>query len=299
MNDENMRLEPLSDTVFNYMFSDSGMKISMQEIINSVLNDAGDAEISEVQEITTQYEVKKRGFGAHGGRVDVRARTADGTLFDIEVQLKAQPAMNARSWFYGSGIMSEEFREGTPYEQVPKVRVINLLDFVLRKSHPDYLQPIKMLYAKQPEEATDVFRIYNIEMPKYRAESPTLESVKDDPLKCWLYMLDKGYESDHEMEVLGQMTEGMQAFAKRYKVSLTDPELKRMYDLEMSAKRDQASAVYNARNEGMVEGMEKGRTEERRLIVQSMVKNGVPTEIIYKSVAAPRAEIDAIIAQMN
>ena len=286
MNDENMRLEPLSDTVFNYMFSDSGMKISMQEIINSVLNDAGDAEISEVQEITTQYEVKKRGFGAHGGRVDVRARTADGTLFDIEVQLKAQPAMNARSWFYGSGIMSEEFREGTPYEQVPKVRVINLLDFVLRKSHPDYLQPIKMLYAKQPEEATDVFRIYNIEMPKYRAESPTLESVKD-------------YESDHEMEVLGQMTEGMQAFAKRYKVSLTDPELKRMYDLEMSAKRDQASAVYNARNEGMVEGMEKGRTEERRLIVQSMVKNGVPTEIIYKSVAAPRAEIDAIIAQMN
>ena len=118
MSEENKRLEPLSDSVFNYLFSDKGMKGSMREIINCVLSDAGDTEIGEVQEITTQYDVKKRGFGAHGGRVDVRARTADGTLFDVEVQLSAEPAMNARSWFYGSGIMGEEFREGMPYGQV-------------------------------------------------------------------------------------------------------------------------------------------------------------------------------------
>ena len=291
MSEENKRLEPLSDSVFNYLFSDKGMKGSMREIINCVLSDAGDTEIGEVQEITTQYDVKKRGFGAHGGRVDVRARTADGTLFDVEVQLSAEPAMNARSWFYGSGIMGEEFREGMPYGQVPKVRIINLLDFTLRKAHADYLQPIKLLYVKEPEEATDAFRIYNIELPKYRAENPTLESVKDDPLKSWLYMLDKGYESDQELEVLGEMTEGMRAFATRYKVSLTDPDLKRIYDLEMSAKRDQASAMYHARSEGRAEG----RVE----IIRNLLANGVSMDVIYKSAGMSRAEIDAIIAQMQ
>ncbi len=274
MSEENRRLDPLSDSVFNYMFSDQALKGSMREIINSVLRDAGDTEIGEVQEIATQYDVKRRGFGSHGGRVDVRAKTEDGTLFDIEVQLSTEPAMNARSWFYGSGIMGAEFHEGMPYNQVPKVRIINLLDFTLRKEHPDYLQPIKLMYVKKSAEATDAFRIYNIELPKYRAENPTLESVKNDPLKRWLYMLDKGYENDRELEVLGKMTEGMQAFAEKYRISLTDPDLKRIYDLEMSAKRDQASALYNAKNEGIELGMQKGLAEGEALGLKKGLAEG-------------------------
>lgn len=89
------------------------------------------------------------------------------------------------------------------------------------------------------------------------------------------------------------MTEGIRAFARQYKISLTDPDLKRVYDLEMSAKRDQVSAMYYARSEGRVEG----RNEERRTIIVNLVKNGTPEEIIYKSVDAPQSEIDAIIAE--
>ncbi len=62
---------------------------------------------------------------SHGGRVDARAKATDGALFDIEVQLQALKAMNARSWFYGSGLMGEEFKEGMPYEQMPKFRAEN------------------------------------------------------------------------------------------------------------------------------------------------------------------------------
>ena len=91
-------------------------------------------------------------------------------------------------------------------------------------------------------------------------------------------MLDKGYESDQELEVLGEMTEGMRAFATRYKVSL-------------SAKRDQASAMYHARSEGRAEG----RVE----IIRNLLANGVSMDVIYKSAGMSRAEIDAIIAQMQ
>ena len=98
---ERIKYEPLADSVFNYLFSDRNMNVSMQEFIYSVLTDAGDPLIGTVKAIQTQYDVKKRVFGAHGGRLDVRVEAADGSLFDIEVQTYPEPAMNDRSWFYG------------------------------------------------------------------------------------------------------------------------------------------------------------------------------------------------------
>ena len=83
------------------------------------------------------------------------------------------------------------------------------------------------------------------------------------------------------------MTEGMRAFAKRYQVSLNDPDLRRMYDYEMSAKRDQASREYNAEM--------KGRTD----VIRGMLHNGIPVDVIYKCVDAPRADVDAIIAKIR
>ena len=161
------------------------------------------------------------------------------------------------------------------------------MDFVLRREHPDLLQPIGLMYRKAPTPATDAFRIYNIELPKFRDTNPTLESVKDDPLLRWLYLLDEGYKNDHEMEVLSSMTEGMRNFAKRYRVSLDDPDLRRMYDYEMSAKRDQASREYNAEM--------KGRAD----VIRGMLHNGIPVDVIYKCVDAPRADVDAIIAKIR
>ena len=270
-----IKYNPLNDSVFNYLFSGKDMNVSMQEFIDSVLTDAGDPLIGQVKEIQTQYDVKKRVFGAHGGRLDVRVEAADGELFDIEVQTYFEPSMNDRAWFYGSSMMSEAFLEGQTYKRVPKVRVINLLDFVLRKNHADLLQPIGLLYRKEPETATDAFRIYNIELPKFRSTEPTLDSVKDDPLCRWLYLLDKGYQSDHEMEVLSSMTEGMRNFAQRYQFSLSDPDLRRMYEYELSARRDQASREEYAKETGRAEGMEQGIAQGMKQGIAKGMKQGI------------------------
>lgn len=298
-----IKLEPLSDSVFSYIFSDKDLTISMQELIDSVLLDAGDPLIGKVTSVQAQYGIRKRMVTTHGGRLDARVEAADGTLFDIEVQIYPEPAMNDRSWFYGSALMSEEFREGQPYNRVPRVRVINLLDFVLRDEHPDLLQPIGLLYRKEPETATDAFRIYNIELPKFRNTHPTLESVKDNPLLRWLYLLDAGYKNDHELEVLSNMTEGMKAFAKRYRISLNDPDLRRMYDYEMSAKREQASRDYNSKMMGIEIGRKEGRAEGMNhawlSVVRRALAQGLPADVIYTLIDAPRAEIDALIAKVQ
>lgn len=287
-NYERIKYEPLADSVFNYLFSERDTIPSMQEIINNVLVKAGDMPIKEISRMDSQYPLLGETVEGRGGRLDIRAVAEDDTLFDIEVQLRRQDFMNDRSWFYGGRMLSEVFAEGDKFQDMPRVRVINLLDFVLRDSHPDYLQPIGILYRKPPmETATDTFRIYNIELPKFRNEYPTMESVMDDPLARWLYLLDRGYKDDREMEVLTDMTEGMRAFAQKYNRSLTDPKLRALYELELSAQRDQASRDYSV----------EMQTYEK--VVRSALNKGFPHEVIYALVELPQHAVDALIAKVQ
>lgn len=292
MANEQKRLEPLADSVFNYVFSEPDTILSMQELINNVLIKAGDAPIREISTMNSQYSIIGETVEGRGGRLDIRAVAEDNTLFDIEVQLRRQLFMNDRSWFYGSRMLSEAFREGQDYREMPRVRVINILDFTLRDSHPDYLQPIGVMYRTPPAEiATDAFRIYNIELPKFRKEYPSLDSVMSDPLARWLYLLDCGYKNDQEMEVLTNMTEGMRAFAKKYNRSLDDPKLRALYELEMSAQRDQKAIAYTERMEGI--------KSERYSVIRRALSQRLPVDVIYALVDAPRSEVDSIIAKVR
>ena len=107
----------------------------------------------------------------------------------------------------------------------------------------------------------------------------------------------------------------MRDFARRYRFSLDDPDLRRMYEYELSAKRDQASREYYAKEEGRAEGIAEGRAEgiaegrakgiaEERArsitrTVRSMLHSGISTTIIYNCVDASRDEVDAVIAKIR
>lgn len=107
------RPDPRLDPVFSCMFADESTTISMPEIINAVLTDAGDEPIKRIVQMNSQYDLIAENIGKKNGRLDVRAVAEDGELFDIEVQLRTMSAMNDRAWFYGSRLMSDSFRERT------------------------------------------------------------------------------------------------------------------------------------------------------------------------------------------
>ena len=256
------RLNPLSDAVFSNMFQDMSSAPAMLGFINAVLEAAGDDPIKEIVSIHSQYAVLAERIGAKNGRIDVRADSSDNQIVDTEVQLRAGLDMNERDVFYGGRLLGENFSTGETYQDVPRVRIINILDYVIRKDHEDYLQPIGLGYKKVecPKntlndnmcfvEATDALRIYHIQLPLFRKQFTSLESVKGNPLAIWLYMMDRGYMSESEMEVLAGMTEGMQTFAKRYNLAMNDPRVRELYELDQSARMDEASRIRNAHSAG-------------------------------------------------
>ena len=92
------------------------------------------------------------------------------------------------------------------------------------------------------------------------------------------------------MEVLTNMTEGMRAFAKKYNRSLNDPKLRALYELELSAKRDQNAIAYTERMEGRKEG--------RQELILSMLRNGASMDFIYKCANMPKEDVDRIVSQL-
>ena len=263
------RFNPLSSVMFSCLFKDMESKIAMLELLNAILLEVREEPVEEILDIKSEYSLIAEGVGMKFGRIDVIVRTKSGLIIDIEVQI-AKDAITNRSIFYGAHIITDEFKSGEKYSEMPQVRCINILDFLVREDNNELVQPVSMMFEKAPtREATDIFKIYHIQMPVFRKNFKTLESVKDNAFHRWLYMFAKGYKNKEEMEMLAEMSEGLKNFAQKYNVAINDPNLVRLYRLEQDAIRDEKSrmgfaikeAQKEARRVGMQEGLQKGHQE--------------------------------------
>ena len=215
----------------------------MKEFLNSFLQYAGEEPIDEILSMRSEYPVMGDSADQKNGRLDVRVKSESGRLFDVEVQVE-KDYMNERSFFYGSRMGEDEFPPGTPYNKMPEVRIINLVDFYMRDDRSYLVEPVVLSYLNNPGElATEKIKIYYIQMPTFRREHKTLESVKGNLFFTWLYLFDRGYQNPEEMEVISRMTEGLMNFAKRYNYSIDDPDLIRRYRMIEDGKRDIATKI--------------------------------------------------------
>ena len=259
------RLNPLNAVMFSCLFKDMDSRLAMLELLNSILAEVSEEPIAEILDIKSEYSLIAEGIGAKYGRVDVIVRTLSDRIFDIEVQI-AKDEMNNRDFFYGARILSSEFKSGQKYSEMPKIRIINILDFLVRKDNSDLVQTVGLNYEKEPKrEATDVFKIYHIQMPVFRNTHKDFESVKGNMFYTWLYLFDTGYKNEEEMKMIASISDGMRNFAQRYSIAINDPRLVKLYEMEQDAIRDENSRLDFARREGERKGIMEG-------ILQSAVR---------------------------
>jgi len=243
------RVKPLADLTFSCMFKNMDGAPAMTELINAVLVAAGDEPIEEIMGMQSQYPLISDGADEKNGRLDVMVRTKSGEIVDTEVQLKLYDFSIEREMYYGDMAHWEGLRQGKPYTDASKSRVISLLDFTLRKESPEIVQPIKLMYTTDPiAVASDSLRIYHVEIPKFTAVYKTLEDIsgereRNNTLIQWLYILTKGYQNEDEMKILAERNKGMDNFFSIYSRTNADPEFVARYKYRMSAERDEASRL--------------------------------------------------------
>lgn len=176
--------------------------------------------------------------------------------------------------------------------------------FYVREDHSNIVEPVVLSYANNPKEiATKKFIMYHVQLPAFRKQHPTFESVKGDAFLTWLYMFDRGYKEESEMEMIAGLTDGLKNFAERYNISINDPDLLRKYRMITDGERDIATRISVAEKKaekigeerGEKRGEKKGEKKAKAEMVRRMQAEGLDADLIYRVAGISAGEDDKTV----
>ena len=243
-------------------------------------------------------------------RVDILAENAEGELLLVEVQGESEYAYFQRILFGASKLVTEYIDSGTNYDNVKKVYSINIVyfdlgqgkDFVyhgkteFRGIHENDILRLST-FQRQQFGVSEVYQLY----PEYYIlKVNDFNRWSKVPLEQWIYFLSTseipedadapGLQQARKKLQLSKMTREEQAAYHRYlddRVILAD----QIYTARGEGKMEGRA---EGREEGRAEGREEGRAEERLANARSLKANGVPLNVIVKSLSLTEEEVNLI-----
>ena len=273
------RLNPLNDYIFKRIMGEEESKDELIEFLNAVL-DVDDRKKLVSLEIIDNKELTKELISDKTGRLDIRAKTAEGMRIDIEVQLTNQYNMEKRTMFYWGKLFLEGIKKGDDYINLSKVITVNILDFdflALEKFHSKY-----HLWEDEEENylLTDLVEIHFIEMPKFRHFKE--KDLKGNSLHRWLKFFDKMLSED-ELKELMEMDSAIKRAEKKLEYLSSDDETLALYRAREDSLHERANMISSAKAEGKIE------------VAKNMLGSGVDIETISKCTEIPVAELKKLL----
>lgn len=249
MNERNKRmksllLNPKIDFVFKKIFGSEEHPEVLISFLNAVLKQKN--KIVEVE--IKNSDIEKSYIEDKFSRLDVKAKTNNKEIINIEIQLKNEYNMIQRSLYYWSKLYENQLNEGDRYDKLSRTVCINILDFKYLKNdrfHNGY----RLKEIETNEELTDLQEIHFIEIPKLKKLSTEEEVV--DMLEGWVEFL-----RDPESEVVRKLEmttkEIREAKDELYRLSRNEKE-RELYLLREKSLKDEISALANAREKGFLD----------------------------------------------
>ena len=251
-------LNPKIDFVFKKIFGSSDHPDILISFLNAVLKLKNPITSVEIKNSDLEKEYIEDKFS----RLDVKALTSNKEIINIEIQLKNEYNMIQRSLYYWSKLYEEQLSEGDRYDKLSRTVCINILDFKYLKNdrfHNGY----RLKEIETNEELTDLQEIHFIEIPKLKRFESTEEIV--DLLEGWVEFL-----RDPESEVIRKLEmsnkEIREAKDELYRLIRNSKE-RELYYLREKSLRDEISALANAEEKGLQQGLMQGILESARSLL--------------------------------
>ena len=255
-------LNPKIDFVFKKIFGSEENPKILIGFLNAVLKPI--IPIVEVEIKNT--DIEKVHVEDKFSRLDVKAKTSNQEIINIEIQLKNEYNMIQRSLYYWSKLYEEQLGDGDRYDKLCRTVCINILDFKYLKNdrfHNGY----RLKEIETNEELTDLEEIHFIEIPKLKK----INSEKDivDVLEGWVeFLRDPESEVVRKLEMTNK--EIREAKDELYRLSMDEKE-RALYFIREKSIRDEISALANAEEKGMERGIKKGERNKAIEIAKSLL----------------------------
>ncbi|WP_209878692.1 Rpn family recombination-promoting nuclease/putative transposase [Paenibacillus silagei] len=271
-------LDPRVDLIFKRIFGSEHNKDVLLAFLNSTFREAGEPALTEIVLLNPYTEADSP--DDKQSIMDIKAKTADGQLINIEMQLFNPYHMEKRTLFYWSEMYYHQIPKGSNYNTLKKCVTINILNYSCLKNDR-YHSVFHLREDHTGISLLDDIEIHVIELTKLDEHSVSLE---EGGLVNWLLFL-KGVDKSN-WEVLA-MNEPMLKKAMDTLEFLSQDTVARMeYQARMKALSDEKTRIEGARAEG-----ERKKAEE---IAGKLLAMGLEVETIAKAAGLSVQEVKAL-----
>ena len=272
MNSNVKYLNPKADLTFKLVFGEHPDLV--MSLLNALLPLADDEQITHVEYITP--EMVPENPAKKNSVVDVRCYDQMGRQFIVEMQMEWNESFKNRVVLNASKAVVRQLKKNEDFKLVHPVYSLNLINDVGFDAGPDeFYHDYAIVNVEHTDRIIEGLRFVFIELPKFKPK--TMAEKKMAVL--WLRFLT---------EISEQTAEAPAELLENAEISkaLSIVEKSAFTDAQLYAYEQFWDAVYVEKaliEGGYKKGREEGRAEERLANAKALIGNGIPLEVIVKS----------------
>ena len=257
------------DVIFKKLFTEH------QDMLHSFVASMLDIPPESIKEIViSNPELPPETIASKFSRLDL-SLNVDDKLVNVEIQVKTDTDYRDRTLFYWAKLYASELKSGEDYGNLKQTITINIINFNMFEGD-DYHTEVAATIKGKDEVFSDKFCMHFFELKKIN-KKPT------NTREQWLQFINADSEEDFEMVEATSMPIIQKAVRVIYDMS-EDTKIRELARLREKALHDEASALKQAKAEGIAEGKAEGRAEGRAegeaAIIQKMKASGMTDEQI-------------------
>ena len=271
--DSNVKyLNPKADLTFKLVFGEHPDLV--MSLLNALLPLADDELITHVEYITP--EMVPENPAKKNSLVDVRCYDQMGRQFIVEMQMEWNESFKNRVVLNASKAVVRQLKKNKDFKLVHPVYSLNLINDVGFDAGPDeFYHDYAIVNVEHTDRIIEGLRFVFIELPKFKPK--TISEKKMAVL--WLRFLTEISEQTKEAPAeLLENAEISKALSIVEKSAFNDAQLY-AYEQFWDAVYVEKALIEGGYNKGRAEG----RAEERLANANALLENGIPLEVIVKS----------------
>ena len=284
--ENNLELLPLTDDyIFKRVFAYKGNESVLKDFLEALLK----IEIKGIK--ITNPEIIPYEKGEKRGLLDIKAEINDGTMIDVEMQMKNERNTEERATEYMGKMISEQLQVGEDYQNLKKSIVIFITNYNFLKRNSYHSvgrmkfdktiedEYVNMGYDKEDEVASKYIEVHYIELPKFKKK----ELSKFTKLDQWMCIFTQNREgimlAEKENKEIKRAINTLDFLSK-------DPKERERHNSIVMAEYNRLVSEHNF--------FEDGKKEGKLEIAKKMLKEKVPIEMIEKFTELSKEEIEKI-----
>ena len=271
----------LTDCIFKSMFKECS---EFRELLNEIFKDYFKLDLNSFD--LTSEELMIINVKDTRNRVDLCLRDKESNTFlNIEANNFKRDYLDNRNLCYVAKVILQIFKYDKNYKKEFKLYQININNY-LCEIDEDIINTTKRMYDEKNKVRDEKITIHEIYLGKYKEMDYNNISEKEKNLA----MLN--CTSIKKMEELAQGSKRRGKIMEKFKKKLSAEEFA---EILFDPEEDQEMILNSERLEGIEEGIESGKKEEKLEIAKSLIASGMNCEEVSKHTKLPLEKVKELL----